>query len=304
MDSDSPEEEAQHALMSLERSGFHDGSRYLFCYALPSVAVAAFVFYLACIWGQLWLALLSIIIGVAGVFVSVASAKDAEKERKAVLGNLKARREVRHKAVSTYNAQLNDDYDDARLRMAKSIPPIFPLAETERMIFTDRATVVWDGGFEDVPNLFRPEKTSTTSGGVKGALIGGILLGPAGALAGYAASKKTTVTTMAAATEKRAVVQAAAGTLTITSERVVFVSEAGKVVETPRHAIRQVTWTQAYYAAYTHGSSVGALSIRFIRAGALPDERFIVRNPTYLAMALNSDGYALPMPARPSGRPS
>jgi hypothetical protein len=224
-----------------------------------------------------------------------------------------------------YDARLGE-YNEALKRA--SVPPEVPfnLFPQERAIYSDSATIVYRGGTREVP-FGHDSGISKTSGGVTGAIVGGLLLGPVGAVAGYAASNKKTVTnTKSAMTRREAIIEAEPGTLSVTNQRLVFIGEKGLTIETRTEAILQISvvatlgrseaieQTQQEYLAlrgvsrgepdfspsYAHGRRWGASEVRFRRADALSDEIFIVKSLPYFMLTLNRAGHkGVPLPEPP-----
>lgn len=219
----------------------------------------------------------------------------------------KARKVVRQRYADEqrcYDVRL-DNYNEAVKRVAADLSCDFALEEEERLLYRDQATITWDAGTRDVPNPFSKTQ-SKTSGGAVGAVVGGIALGPVGAVAGYALSQKTTVTT-AARTFKVTDMGSDPGMLSVTTKRLVFIGERGTTLVAPLSDVLQVSAQETRLAdralpqPYFHGRTLGQNEVRFRRADALPNERFIVRNLAYFMLAMHNGGrHEIGPPTKPA----
>src|ERR1700680_3643012 len=115
------------------------------------------------------------------------------------------------------------NYREAVTTVGTELACDFALGDGERVVYKDQATLLWDSGTREVP-LSQP--VAKTSGGGVGAIVGGLALGPVGAVAGYALSKKTTVTAPVL-TYKMTDTGTDPGVLTVTNERIVFIGDRG-----------------------------------------------------------------------------
>jgi hypothetical protein len=194
------------------------------------------------------------------------------------------------------------NYSEASRLVEQSISTEFRLADEETPVYRDAATLIWDSGTEQVP---LGPSVSKTSGGAAGAILGGVLLGPVGAVAGYAASRKTT-TAHPAPTYGRTTYGVDPGILIVTNQRVLFIGDRGTTIAEDLTTVLQITAQETTFAdrelpsPYAHGRMFGQNEVRFRRTAALPNERFIVRNLAYFMMAINAAGRSdFSPPAKP-----
>jgi hypothetical protein len=152
----------------------------------------------------------------------------------------------------------------------------FPLEADEKAIFVGSALRVYDDGTYESPI---GKVTSKTSGGLPGALLGGLLLGPVGAVAGYAVSKKTTTTaplrTLTLKKEKRD-----SGKLVITSKRLVFLGS------------EVVSISMSSVLGFDCSSS--EQRVRFMTPEARPGEYYKLNDYSYFLMSMGKAGYNVP----------
>lgn len=215
----------------------------------------------------------------------------------------RSRREESQRVQAAWNRYEYDkaEYEEA-LRLVEVEPAIpFNKRSNEHVIFAGRAIRVFDVGSREVP--LGPSVTKT-SGGAVGALAGGLLLGPVGAIAGYAASKKTSVTPPAR-TYTTTITSSDAGILAVTTERVVFLGDKD-VMEIANDVLVQATASRyEQFRVHHHGDAVylqGEARFRYV--GAPPNERFLLEKFQYFCLALNQHGYrTIPAPRLPTTPP-
>jgi len=205
-------------------------------------------------------------------------------------------------------AARHTDYQEAVQLVERPLTADFPVDDDETVVYRDQATVMWDAGTREAPSytslLRGRHAVSKTSGGATGAIVGGLLAGPVGAVAGYALSKKTTVMAVGP-TIRVAEVGSDPGVLTVTNRRVVFIGERGMTIVEPLADLLQIAAKEtpaadlALRAPYFHGRQFGQNEVRFRRASSLPGERFIVRNLAYFMLAMNRSGRSDVPPPQP-----
>ena len=142
---------------------------------------------------------------------------------------------------------------------------------------------------------------AVTRGGAKGAIVGGLLAGGPGAIAGFATSPKTTVShTPTKLIDRR---QIDSGKLTITDRRVVFVGN-NESVAIPLSEILEFTAVPTKPSSgseWMSGENIGNNKIQFKRVNAPSQEYFAVRNFVCFTWLLNKAGYSqIQIPPRPS----
>ena len=206
-----------------------------------------------------------------------------------------AQEKARAKALAKHKEEVK--YYAEALRLMQTQPQVpFPKRDGERTVFFGRATRVFPTGTR-VETL--GSTVTRTSGGASGAVVGGLLAGPVGAIAGYAASKKTSVTEPPRTYESKTY-YSDAGLLCVTSTRVIFIGDKD-AIELPLEAVLHVSANKREgYAGsnfdlrYRHGRHIGENTIRFKYMGAPSDEHFIVENYVYFTLALSGAGSTLP----------
>jgi hypothetical protein len=248
---------------------------------------------------QMLSAIISIVMIATGITLVIGIYRFVSWQRQA-----RASEALRAKEASDYacyTVRLSN-YNEALKLLERPVANEIRLTEGETAFYQDAATLIWDSGTEHVP---LGPSVSKTSGGAAGAVVGGILLGPVGAVAGYAASRKTTITAPAR-TYQRTTNGIDPGTLIVTNQRLLFIGQRGTTIAESLTSVLQVTAAETSFAdhamsePYAHGRMFGQNEVRFRRTSALPNERFIVRNLAYFMIALNAAGRCdLPRPAKP-----
>jgi hypothetical protein len=231
-----------------------------------------------------------VVVFLVALFVGVAafiwwSIRSTQRSRTAHTAASRARHERR---VVEYHQQI--------VLAAQPVASPITLAEGETAIYHGRVERVHDAGYSNSPQ----QNMTTTSGRAVSTLLGGMLLGPVGALAGAAMSRSSTTTYGPAVT--RAITVDDRGELVITSARVVFIG-AKQTLEIPRSSILRIEFASKPFeeadGVLRAEDSPAVGIIRFRRADEPPSEAFVSTDHVRLAASLIRAGVEVPMPELP-----
>jgi hypothetical protein len=186
---------------------------------------------------------------------------------------------------------------DHELALVDAPPPSpFQLLDGERVVFTGSASRTFDAGYTAQPTT----SVTKTSGRAVATIVGGVLLGPIGAVAGAASSRESV--THQGPTVTQGITVTDSGTLTITTTRVLFIGEK-QVLEIPRASILQTHISFSPSLPADDGLSMqatrGRSEIRFRRADEPASEMFLTYEPVFLAAALRREGIDIEIPPPP-----